>query len=162
MASPYSTKVNRLGEFPSEQPNDFPLFPTAEAFYRSGSTFWRRYTSFWLLLNRIVFFIIPVVATMVLVIGFAPPFWRWLHNHRIDQLHRALGELEHELTQDADKSRFADYRTRLAEIEFAVRSLKVARSFEVNLHRLRIHLRMVQEEISRMGAVNLMAQSTQC
>jgi len=31
---------------------------------------------------------------------------------------------------------------------------KVARPFEIDLHRLRIHLRMVQEDISRMGAVN--------
>ena len=38
---------NRLGEFPAEQPNDLPLSPTAEAFYRSGPTFWQRYTSFW-------------------------------------------------------------------------------------------------------------------
>jgi hypothetical protein len=81
------------------------------------------------------------------VIGFTLPFYRWLHNRRIDQLHRALGKLEHELAQDADKSRFADCRTALAEIEFAVRSLKVARSFEVNLHRLRIHPRMVQEMV---------------
>ena len=34
---------NRLGEFPAEQPNDLPLSPTAEAFYRSGPTFWQRY-----------------------------------------------------------------------------------------------------------------------
>ena len=27
---------NRLGEFPAEQPNDLPLSPTAEAFYRGG------------------------------------------------------------------------------------------------------------------------------
>ena len=57
---------NRLGEFPAEQPNDLPLSPTAEAFYRSGPTFWQRYTSFWLtsLLNRIVFFVIPVVLAL--------------------------------------------------------------------------------------------------
>jgi hypothetical protein len=58
---------NRLGEFPAEQPNDLPLSTTAEAFYRSGPTFWQRYTSFWFtsLLNRIVFFVIPVVALMI-------------------------------------------------------------------------------------------------
>jgi hypothetical protein len=58
---------NRLGEFPAEQPNDLPLSPTAEAFYRSGATFWQRYTSFWLtsLLNRILFFVIPVVAMLI-------------------------------------------------------------------------------------------------
>jgi hypothetical protein len=145
---------NRLGEFPAEQSNDLPLSPTAEAFYRSGSTFWQRYTSFWLssLLSRIVFFVIPVVAAMIPVAGFALPFYRWLHNHRIDQLHRDLGKLERELTQDAGKSRLAEYQTRIAEIEFAVRSLRVARSFEVNLHRLRIHLRIVQEDISRLRA----------
>jgi hypothetical protein len=32
--------------------------------------------------------------------------------------------------------------------------LKVARPFEADLHRLRVHLRMVQEDARRMGAVN--------
>src|SRR4030095_17062855 len=61
---------NRLGEFPAEQPNDLPLSPTAEAFYRSGPTFWQRYTSYWLssLLARIVFFFLPVVATLIPVV----------------------------------------------------------------------------------------------
>src|SRR2546430_15211739 len=82
---------NRLGEFPAEQPNDLPLSPTAEAFYRSGPTFLARYTSFWLtsLLDRIVFFIIPVVATLIPLIGFAPYFYRWLNGRGIRQLHRA-------------------------------------------------------------------------
>ena len=147
---------NRLGEFPAEQPNDLPLSATAEAFYRSGSTFWQRYTSFWLtsLLNRIVFFVIPVVAVMIPLFGFALPFYRWLHMRRIDQLHRALGKLERELTQSADKSRFVAYQTRTAEIESAVRLLQVSRPFEADLHRLRSHLRMVQEDVRRMGAAN--------
>ena len=147
---------NRLGEFPAEQPNDLPLSPTAQAFYRSGQTFWQRYTSFWLtsLLNRIVFFVIPIVAMLIPVIGFAPRFYRWLYVRRIDQLHRALGNLERELAQSADTCRFVEYQTRIAEIESSVRLLKVARPFEVDLQRLRIHLRLVQEDLSRMGAVN--------
>src|SRR5262247_580263 len=78
---------NRLGEFPAEQPNDLALSPTAEAFYRSGPTLWQRYTSFWLtsLLNRIAFFVIPVVAALIPVIGFALTFHRWLHIRRIDR-----------------------------------------------------------------------------
>ena len=88
---------------------------------------------------------------MIPVIGFARPFYRWLHMRRIDQLHRALGKLERELTQSADKSRLVEYQTRIAEIESAVRLLKVARPFEADLHRLRVHLRMVQEDARRMG-----------
>jgi len=88
------------------------------------------------------------------VIGFAPRFYRWLYVHRINQLHRALGNLERELAHSADRSGLGEYQARLAEIESAVRMFKVARPFEIDLHRLRIHLRMVQEEVGRMGAVN--------
>jgi hypothetical protein len=75
---------NRLGEFPAEQPNDLPLSATAEAFYRSGPLFWQRYTSFWVssLVNRIVFFVIPVVAAMIPAIGFALSSYRWLRLRR--------------------------------------------------------------------------------
>jgi uncharacterized protein len=144
---------NRLGEFPAEQPNDLPLSPTAEAFYRSGPTFWQRYTSFWLasLLSRIVFFVIPMLAMLIPVIGILPRLYRRLHVRRIDQLHRALGNLERDLAQSADKSRFVEHQARIAEIESAVGLLKVGRPFEVDLQRLRIHLRMVQEDIHRMG-----------
>jgi TRAP-type uncharacterized transport system substrate-binding protein len=75
---------NSLGEFPAEQPNDLPLSPTAQAFYRSGPTLWQRYTSFWLssLLNRIAFFVIPVAVTLIPVIGLILSFYRWMHTRR--------------------------------------------------------------------------------
>ena len=41
-------------------------------------------------------------------------------------------------------------REGLAEIESAVRLLKVSRPFEIDLQRLRIHLRMVQEDIDAL------------
>jgi uncharacterized protein len=141
---------SHLGEFPAEQPNDLPLSPTAEAFYRSGPTFWQRYASFWLasLLSRIVFFVIPFVATLIPLIGAAPRFYRWLYVRRIDQLHRALGKIERDRAENPDRSSRHEYRVRISEIESAVRLLKVARPFEVDLQRLRIHLRMVQETLA--------------
>src|SRR5207244_11574812 len=95
---------NRLGEFPAEQPNDLSLSPTAEAFYRSGSTFWQRYTSFWLnsLLNRIVFFVIPVVVVLIPVLGFASRLYRWLYVHRLQRLHLALGSRARELSHGSN------------------------------------------------------------
>jgi hypothetical protein len=76
---------NSPGEYPAEQPNDFPLSPTAQAFYRSGPTLWQRYTAFWLssLLNRIAFFIIPVIVMLIPVVGSVLSFYRWLHIRRI-------------------------------------------------------------------------------
>jgi len=71
--------LNRLGEFPAEQPYDLPLSATAEAFYHSGPLFWQRYTSFWVgsLVNRIVFFVLPMVAAIIPVFGLALSVYRW-------------------------------------------------------------------------------------
>src|SRR5215510_1619892 len=82
---------NGLGEFPAEQPNDLPLSPTAQAFYRSGATLWQRYTSFWLtsLLNRIAFFVIPVIAALIPIIGFALSIYRWLYVRRLTRSERS-------------------------------------------------------------------------
>jgi hypothetical protein len=147
---------NRLGEFPAEQPNDLPLSPTAEAFYRSGPSFWERYTSFWLtsLVDRIVFFVIPIVAMLIPVLGFAPRGYRWLSVRRIGRLHRVLGALERDIQEGSDPARVVEYQVRLADIESAVRGITVARPFEFDLLLLRMHVRMAQEAVARMGAGN--------
>jgi hypothetical protein len=63
-----------------------------------------------------------------------------------------LRSLERELSDSTGSSRFVEYQARIAEIESAVRSLKIAGPFEVDLQLLRFHLRMAEEEVSRMGA----------
>ena len=64
---------------------------------------------------------------MIPGLGFARSFYRWLHMRRIDQWQRALGKLERELTRSATRPEFVKYQTQIAEIESAVRLLKVAR-----------------------------------
>jgi hypothetical protein len=81
---------NRLGEFPAEQPNDLPLSATAEAFYHSGPLFWQRYTSFWVssLVNRIVFFVLPIVAVIIPAFGLVLSVYRSLHISHIGRSNR--------------------------------------------------------------------------
>jgi hypothetical protein len=145
---------NHLGEFPAEQPHDLPLSPTASAFYRSGPTFWQRYTAFWLssLVTRIVFFVIPVIVLFFPLLGVAPRVYRWLYVRPVNRLHRALASLERQLADAEAKPRIDEYEAQLAEIDFAIRALKVARPFEVDLQRLKIHLWMVREDVDRIAA----------
>jgi hypothetical protein len=86
------------------------------------------------------------------VIGFVPRVYRWLYVRPINRLHRALANLERQLAYRAEKPCIDEYQARLTEIESALRSLKVARPFEVDLQRLRIHLRMVREDVDRIAA----------
>jgi hypothetical protein len=99
-----------------------------------------------------VFFVIPVVVSLIPVFGFALPFYRWLNTRRITQLHRSLARLQREIPQTSSKTHLSDCQSRLGEIESVIRSLKVARPFEIDLQRLKIHLRMVQEEIGRFSS----------
>jgi hypothetical protein len=46
---------------------------------------------------------------------------------------------------------FDPFSEKLTAIESAVRTLKVARSCEEDLHRLRVHLRMVKEDLRRVA-----------
>jgi TRAP-type uncharacterized transport system substrate-binding protein len=153
---------NRLGEYPSEQPNDLALSPTAQAFYRGGPSFWRQYTAFWLasLLDRLKFFVIPIAAMLVPLVSFAPMLYRWLRMRRIDRLHRSLASIESALERGVDASQASEVRRNLSDIELAVRSLKVARPFAADLHRLRIHLGMVQESLKRQETLVAPALST--
>ena len=64
-----------------------------------------------------MFFVIPVIATLIPVIGFARPFYRWLHVRRIDKWHRALGNLERELAQSTDRSRLIKLRRELLKLK---------------------------------------------
>ena len=75
---------NAIGEFPAEQPNDLPLSPTAQAFYRFGPTLLQRYTWFWLssLLDRIAFFGLPIFLALIPVLGFVLSLHRWLLTRR--------------------------------------------------------------------------------
>jgi hypothetical protein len=99
---------NRLGEFPAEQPNDLPLSATAEAFYRWGPLFWQRYMSFWISsLHRIVFFVIPVLAVLIPVVGLTLSLNRWLHIRRAGRLYRALGKLK--------SARYSEHRNLITE-----------------------------------------------
>ena len=50
--------------------------------------------------------------------------------------------------------RLDEYQKRIEKIESDVRLLRVGRAFEVDLHQLKAHLRMVQEDVRRLGALS--------
>ncbi|MBB3181054.1 TAXI family TRAP transporter solute-binding subunit [Variovorax sp. Sphag1AA] len=146
--------LNRLGEFPAEQAGDLPLSPTAQAFYRSGPGLWQQYTSFWLssLLNRIGFFVIPVVATLIPLLGLAPRIYRWLHLRLLGRWHRVLTDLESEMAPRGEDADWDAVRRRIVEIDLEIRKLRLPRAYESELHLLRLHLRVVGELLDNRAA----------
>jgi hypothetical protein len=81
------------------------------------------------------------------VFGFAVPFYRW----HIAQLHRSPGQIERELAQSPNMRGLCEDQRQLGQIKRVIRSLKIARPFELDLHRLKIHSRMVQHSSYSLG-----------
>ena len=95
---------------------------------------------------------VAITRRAVPVIGFAPRIYRWLYVRPIKRLHRALANIERQLDYMTEKPAIDEFQAQLAEIERAVSSLKVARPFEVDRHYLRIHVRVVREDVDRKAA----------
>lgn len=138
---------HRQGEFPAVQPQDLPLSQQAERYYRSGRPWLYSYAPFWaaVLLDRMVFLLIPVLIALIPVLRYAPALYRWLHRRRIWRLHREIAELDAELARDGAH----DARERIARLESRVRSLSVPLPFEDEIYHLRNHLALMRERLTR-------------
>jgi TRAP-type uncharacterized transport system substrate-binding protein len=140
---------HKQGEFPSVSPQDLPLSPVAERYYRSGRPWLHQYTSFWVaeLLDRLVLILIPVVFVLIPILRYAPAAYKWLHRRRLWRLHRQLAELEHDLASDAARERRDELRSRANDIEAQVRALRVPLPFEDEVYLLRGHLALIRSAL---------------
>jgi len=129
------------------QPQDLPLSQQAERYYRSGRPWLYSYAPFWaaVLLDRMVFLLIPVLIALIPVLRYAPALYRWLHRRRIWRLHREIAELDAELARDGAH----DARERIAHLESRVHSLSVPLPFEDEIYHLRNHLALLRERLTR-------------
>jgi hypothetical protein len=138
----------KQGEFPSVSPQDLPLSQQAERFYRSGPPWLYQYTTFWLavLLDRVVLILIPVVLALIPILRYAPGLYLWLNRRRIWRLHRELADLDHLSAERPELKE--EHRARLAEIEAAVRELRVPLPFEDEVYHLRNHLALLHTRMA--------------
>lgn len=139
---------SRQGEFPAVQAQDLPLSPQAERYYRSGRPWLYEYTNFWLavLLDRMVFILIPVLVALIPVLRYAPGLYIWLNRRRIWRLHREIAELEFSVADSPERK--DEHRTRLAELESQIRTLRVPLPFEDEVYHLRSHLALLRGRLN--------------
>lgn len=138
-------------EFPQAVDVDFPLAPEAERYYKSGKSFLQRYLPFWLvtLIDRLIVFLVPVVALLIPVLRFAPPLYGWRVRSRIFRRYGELKFLEGELELDASRHTRAEWLARLDEIEDKVNHLPTPLAFSDMIYTLRGHIELVRASILR-------------
>lgn len=140
------------GEFPSVKDQSFAVSPEADRYYRSGPPFLQRYLPFWaaVLVDRLVFLLLPLFAVLVPLMRVAPAVYRWRVRARIFRCYGDLKFLENELRTRYDPGKRETYLARLDSIEDDAYRRKVPLGFTDLVYTLREHVDLVRRMLDRL------------
>ena len=144
--------LSRPGEFPSAEAAEYPMAADAERYYKSGPSSLRTYLPYsavvWI--QRLVFFVLPVLLVGVPLLRVLPGLYRWGVRRRIYRWYGELLFIERAVAQ-GHGAREAQLR-RLEAIESRVNAMRIPASFAGEAYTLRLHVRMVRERLAALWA----------
>ena len=141
----------RPGEFPAPTATDFPLSDEARRFYQSGPSFLQRYLPFWVavFVQRMIVLLVPLIAVLIPLMRILPSLYTWRVTRPIYRWYGELKFLEHDLEQNRDPQKTAEYLKRLDHIEDRVSRLKVPLAYSGQFYTLREHIAFVRDMINK-------------
>ena len=141
--------LNRPGEFPAAESDEYPVAPDAERYYKTGPSSLRTYLPYWAVawIQRLVFFGLPVLLVGIPLLRMLPELYSWAVRRRIYRWYGELAFLERAAAEGRG-SRDAQ-RRRLDQIESRINTLRVPPSYAGEAYTLRLHMQMVRERLAR-------------
>lgn len=141
----------RVGEFPAPTATDFPLSEEARRYYQSGPSFLQRYLPFWVavFVQRMIVLLVPLIAVLIPLMRILPSLYAWRVTRPIYRWYGELKFLEHDLEQNHDPQKTAEYLKRLDHIEAHVSRLKVPLAYSGQFYTLREHVAFVRDMINK-------------
>jgi TRAP transporter TAXI family solute receptor len=145
-------ELTNPGEFPSPSYTDLPVSKDAKRFYKTGPPFLQRYLPFWLasLVDRLKVMIIPLVVLLMPLLRAAPPLVRWRTRRKIYLWYTALRDIDQKINTGLTGPELEAEIARVRDIEHQVTFVKVPLSYMNELYHLRVHLKMVQEQLEKL------------
>ena len=142
----------RAGRFPSAEAPDFPLSQDAARFYKNGPSVWQRYLPFWAVawLQRLLFLGLPIIAIGVPLLRYMPALYRWGMRRRIYRWYGELAFIERAVLHNDGERELR--RRQLDGIEARINGLQVPRAYASEAYMLKMHLRMVRDQLQREGS----------
>lgn len=147
-------ELSNPGEFPSASYTDIPVSEDAKHFYKSGPPVLQRFLPFWLasLVDRLKILLIPLIMLLMPLFRAAPPLVRWRTRRKIYLWYSALRDIDQKLVAGLSGPEIDQELARLRDIEHQVRFVEVPLSYMDEFYHLRLHLRMVQENLQHLQA----------
>ncbi|MEE9344874.1 MAG: TAXI family TRAP transporter solute-binding subunit [Methylococcales bacterium] len=138
--------------FPSPQNLAYPISDVAERFYKKGPPFLMRYLPFWaaVLIDRMIVFLLPLIAVMIPLFKLMPPLYRWRVRSRIYRWYDELQETDSAITQENSLSanQIQKLHKQLNRIDNEVEKLKTPLSYADQLYQLLLHTDLVRKKLN--------------
>lgn len=144
-----SDTFSQKGQFPTQHFVDFKLAEEAHNYYTYGPNFFQRILPFWFadMLNRMVVMIIPLLGIMIPLLRIASPTYRWRIRSKIYRWYKNLNKIEARKADGIDDTKEA--LDTLNQIDKDVRNTKIPLSYSDELYNLRLHIRMIKEQLKQ-------------
>jgi len=145
-------EFEREGEFPTPRYLDFKLSPVAERFFKHGPPFLQRYLPFWIaiLVSRITFVLLPLVAVMLPLFKLLPLIYRWRMRSKIYRWYSKLRAFDPERNQEEGAERLQEYLVELDGIEAKVSNISVPLAYSEELYHLRMHIDLLRSKLKQL------------
>lgn len=140
--------LERPGEFPSARHAGISLTKEAEHYLEKGPSFLQRYLPFWAasLVDRLVIFVVPLLAIIIPLVKLAGPLYRWRIRSRIYTWYRHLQETERKLAEGTVENPTHEIQ-RLNELIEELVSVDVPLSYADELYELKAHIEYVRSRL---------------
>ncbi len=137
--------------FPSPQNLVYPISDVADRFYKKGPPFLMRYLPFWaaVLIDRMIVFLLPLVAVMFPLFKLMPPLYRWRVRSRIYRWYDELQETDSAISLDNNLSakQIQQLHKQLDRIDNEVEKVKTPLSYADQLYQLLLHTDLVRKKL---------------
>jgi len=140
--------LNRPGEFPAADGDEYPIAADADRFYKTGPSSLRSYLPYWAVawIQRLVFFGLPVLLVGIPLLRIVPELYSWAVRRRIYRWYGELAFIERAAAEG--RGRRAAQLHRLDQIESRINALRIPPSFAGEAYTLRLHMQMVRERLA--------------
>ena len=145
-------ELSNPGEFPSASYTDIPVGDGAEEYYKYGPPVLQRYLPFWLasLVDRLKVMLVPLVMLLLPLFRAAPPLVRWRTRRKIYLWYSALRDIDKKIALGLSGAQLDQELARLRDINQQVAFVEVPLSYMEEFYHLRMHLKMLQEQLEKM------------
>ena len=147
----------RVGEFPAPTLLEFPLSPEAARYYKHGPPFLQRFLPFWIatLIDRLKVLLLPFIVLLIPLFKIVPPALRWRVRRKIVCWYRQVQDLDLSLEEAENASSLNKLHREIENIEREVTQIQVPLAYADQLYNLRLHIKLVRENIARKQANRL-------